>query len=93
MILIMTPELVVSIGREAVSVLLMLAGPMLLAALVVGLVVSLFQSATQINEMTLTFVPKIVSIIVVLLIFLPWMLNIATDFARRMFELIPSLVG
>ena len=89
----MTPELVVSIGREAVSVLLMLAGPMLLAALVVGLVVSLFQSATQINEMTLTFVPKIVSIIVVLLIFLPWMLNIATDFARRMFELIPSLVG
>ena len=89
----MTPELVVSIGREAVMVLLMLAGPMLLAALVVGLVVSLFQSATQINELSLTFVPKIISVIVVLLIFLPWMVNIATDFAARMFELIPSLVG
>jgi len=85
--------MVVAIGREAIMTVLMLAGPMLLFALIVGLVISIFQAITQINEMTLTFVPKILSIIVALLIFLPWMINVVTDFTRHMFELIPTLSG
>ena len=89
----MTPEMVVAIGREALSVTLMVAGPMLLFGLVVGVAISLFQAITQINEMTLTFVPKILAIALSLLIFLPWMINVATDFARHMFDLIPGLVG
>lgn len=89
----MTPEMVVAIGREAIMTVLMLAGPMLLFALVVGLVISIFQAITQINEMTLTFVPKILSIIAALMIFLPWMINVVTDFTRHMFELIPTLSG
>lgn len=89
----MTPEMVVAIGREAVMTVLMLAGPMLFFALVVGLVISIFQAITQINEMTLTFVPKILSIIAALMIFLPWMINVVTDFTRHMFELIPTLSG
>lgn len=89
----MTPEMVVAIGREAIMTVLMLAGPMLFFALVVGLVISIFQAITQINEMTLTFVPKILSIMAALLIFLPWMINMVTDFTRHMFELIPTLSG
>jgi len=89
----MTPQMVVAIGREALSVTLMISGPMLLFGLVVGVLVSIFQAITQINEMTMTFVPKILSVALALLIFLPWMINMATDFARHMFDLIPSLVG
>ena len=74
-------------------VTLMIASPLLLAGLIVGVVISIFQAITQIQEMTLTFVPKILAIGLALLIFLPWMINIATDFARHMFELIPTLVG
>jgi len=89
----MTPQMVVAIGREALSVTLMISCPMLLFGLVVGVLVSIFQAITQINEMTMTFVPKILSVALALLIFLPWMINMATDFARHMFDLIPSLVG
>jgi len=85
--------MIVSIGREALSVTLMISGPMLLFGLVVGLAISIFQAITQINEMTLTFVPKILAVALALLIFLPWMINMATDFARHMFALIPTLVG
>ena len=85
--------MVVAIGREALTVTLMIAGPMLGAGLVVGLIIALFQAVTQINEMTLTFVPKIIAIAAALLIFLPWMINLATDFARHMFDLIPGLAG
>jgi flagellar biosynthetic protein FliQ len=84
---------VVSIGREALTVTLMVAGPMLLIGMIVGLIISVFQSVTQINEMTLTFVPKILAVALALLIFLPWMINTLTDFARHMYELIPTLVG
>ncbi|MDH3891263.1 MAG: flagellar biosynthesis protein FliQ [candidate division Zixibacteria bacterium] len=87
----MTPQLVVSIGREALILTLMLAGPMLAFALVIGITIALFQAVTQIQEMTLTFVPKILAVAAALLIFLPWMINLATDFLRHMFELIPSL--
>jgi flagellar biosynthetic protein FliQ len=89
----MTPQMVVAIGREALTVTLMIAGPMLLFGLIIGLIISVFQSVTQINEMTLTFVPKILGIALALLIFLPWMINMATDFTRHMFDLIPMLVG
>lgn len=89
----MTPQTVVAIGREALAVTLMIAGPMLAAGLVVGLTISLFQAVTQIQEITLTFVPKILAIALSMLIFLPWMINVATDFARHMFDMIPGLVG
>lgn len=71
----MTPEFVVSLGRQAVELVLMLAAPMLICALVVGLVISIFQAATQINEQTMTFVPKIVAVLASLIIFAPWMIQ------------------
>jgi flagellar biosynthetic protein FliQ len=89
----MTPQMVVSIGREALTVTLMVAGPMLLFGLIIGLIISVFQSVTQINEMTLTFVPKILAVALALLIFLPWMINMVTDFTHHMYDLIPVLVG
>lgn len=89
----MTPEMVVSIGREALILTLMISGPLLLFALIVGLCISIFQAITQIQEMTLTFVPKILAVALALLIFLPWMINKATDFAHHLFDLIPTLTG
>ena len=89
----MTPQMVVSIAREALMLTLMIAGPMLAIGLVIGLVVSIFQAVTQIQEMTLTFVPKIIGIALALLIFLPWMINKLTDFTRHMIEMIPTLAG
>ena len=89
----MSHEMVVAIGREALTLVLMVSGPMLAFGLVIGLVISIFQSVTQINEMTITFVPKIVAVAAALLLFLPWMINMITDFATRMFEIIPTLVG
>ena len=71
----------------------MVARPMLAFGLVIGLVISIFQAVTQINEMTLTFVPKILGIALALLIFLPWMINMLSDFTRHMFELIPQMVS
>ena len=89
----MTPQMVVSIGREALTLTIMIAGPMLLFGLIVGVSIALFQAITQIQEMTLTFIPKILAVAAALLIFLPWMINMATDFARHIFELIPTLAG
>ena len=71
----MTPEFVVAIGRQSVELVLMLAAPMLICALVVGLLISIFQAATQINEQTMTFIPKIVAVLVSLIIFAPWMIQ------------------
>jgi len=71
----MTPEFVVSLGRQSVELVLMLAAPMLICALLVGLLISIFQAATQINEQTMTFVPKIVAVLVSLIIFAPWMIQ------------------
>ena len=89
----MTPELVMNLGRQAVEMTLMLSGPLLLAALVIGLVVSIFQAATQINEQTLSFIPKLVGIFLVLLLAGPWMLQAMVDFFRRLLESIPQIVG
>ena len=89
----MTPESVMTIGRQAIEVTIMIAAPMLLVALVVGLIVSIFQAATQINETTLSFIPKLVGIFLVLIIAGPWMLTVMLDYMRQMFTSIPTLVG
>ncbi|MBP9653521.1 MAG: flagellar biosynthesis protein FliQ [Rhodocyclaceae bacterium] len=89
----MTPATVVELGRVAIEVTLLVAAPLFLAALVTGLVVSVFQAATQINEMTLTFVPKLIAIFVTLVVAGPWMLTLLTDYMRRLFESIPGLIG
>jgi flagellar biosynthetic protein FliQ len=89
----MTPTAVIDLGRQAVEITLMVSAPLFLAALVTGLLVSIFQAATQINEMTLTFVPKVVSIFVTLVLAGPWMITIITDFMRRLFSSIPSMIG
>ena len=89
----MTPELVMSLGRQAVEMTLILAGPLLLSALVVGLIVSIFQAATQINEQTLSFIPKLVGIFLTLILAGPWMLQLMVDYIRRLFESIPQIVG
>lgn len=89
----MNPQTVVSIGREALTMVLLISSPLLIAALVVGVTISIFQAITSIQEMTLTFIPKIIAVALALLIFLPWMTNMAVDFTRHMFELIPTLAG
>jgi len=89
----MTPEKVMDVGRQAIEVTLLLSGPMLLAALVIGLVVSIFQAATQINEQTLSFIPKLVGMFIVLILAGPWMLQTIVDYIRRLFESIPQMIG
>ena len=89
----MTPELVMNIGRQAIEMTLMLAAPLLLAALAIGLIVSIFQAATQINEQTLSFIPKLVGIFLTLILAGPWMLQMMVDYIRRLFESIPQIIG
>jgi len=89
----MTPETIVTIGQQALLVLLMVCAPMLLAALAVGLLVSIFQAATQINEMTLSFIPKLVAVFVTMIIAGPWIMSTLLDYIRRLFMQIPTLIG
>ncbi len=89
----MTPETFMTQARLAMETLLMVAGPLLLVALVVGLVVSIFQAATQINETTLSFIPKLVGIFLAMVIAGPWMLTVMLDFMRRSITGIPGMVG
>ena len=89
----MTPETVMHLGRQAVEVALLLSAPLLVAALVIGLLVSIFQAATQINEATLSFIPKLVGTFLVLILAGPWMLQMMVDYIRRLFESIPQIIG
>ncbi|MEC4721363.1 flagellar biosynthesis protein FliQ [Noviherbaspirillum sp. CPCC 100848] len=89
----MTPESVMTMGRQAMEVTLMVAAPMLLVALAVGLIISIFQAATQINEATLSFIPKLVAIFITMIIAGPWMLTVMLDYMRQMFASIPGMVG
>lgn len=89
----MTPESVMTLGHRAMEVTLMVAAPMLLVALIIGLVVSIFQAATQINEMTLSFIPKLVGIFVALVVAGPWMLSVMLEYMREIFTSIPALAG
>jgi len=81
------------IGRQAIEVTLLISAPMLLTALVVGLIISIFQAATQLNESTLQFVPKLVAMFAVLLLLGPWMLQYLIDYIQRLFGSIPQLIG
>ncbi|CAM3509802.1 flagellar biosynthesis protein FliQ [Helicobacter ganmani] len=81
-----------ALAIETYKITLTLSLPMLLVGLVVGLMISIFQATTQINEMTLTFVPKILAVIVVIIFTMPWMLNMLMDFTTRIFNLMPSFL-
>ena len=89
----MTAETVLTIAEQAMEMTVMISAPMLGAALVTGLLVSLFQAATQINEMTLSFIPKLLVLILVLILAGPWMLSMMLDYMRRLFSSIPTLIG
>jgi len=89
----MTPESVMSIGSQAIHVSLLLGAPLLLVALVVGLVISIFQAATQINEATLSFIPKLLAVFATMVIAGPWMLGQMLDYIRTLFMSIPQLIG
>jgi len=89
----MTPEMVLDIGRDALWVIALLASPLLLSALGVGLLVGMIQAATQIQEMTLTFIPKLIVLALALLISGPWMLGVLTDFTITLIKSIPELIG
>ena len=89
----MTPETVVTVGRHALEMTLLLAAPLLLTALAVGLIVGIFQAATQINEMTLSFIPKLLAMAAVLAITGPWMLRTLVEYTRGLFESIPGMIG
>ena len=89
----MNPDTVISLAQRAMEVTLMISAPPLLAALLMGLIVSVFQAATQINEMTLSFIPKLVAIFVVLVVFGPWMLSILLDYVNNLFTGIPGMIG
>lgn len=85
----MSPEFITSNFLMAIKTAILLAGPMLCVGLLVGILVSMFQAATQINEMTLVFVPKMLGVALSLLVFFPWMLRVITDFTHGMFANIP----
>lgn len=89
----MTADTVLELTRQAMIVILLLAMPILLTALVVGLLVGMFQAATQINEMTLSFIPKLFAVVAAILIAGPWMLHTLVDFTTSLFHRIPGLIG
>ncbi|MBN9412066.1 MAG: flagellar biosynthesis protein FliQ [Burkholderiales bacterium] len=88
----MNAQMVLTVGRDALTLLLMVSLPILLSVLVVGLVVSIFQAITQIHENTLAFVPKLIAAVVVFAVAGPWMLSTLVDYIRRTIESIPSMV-
>ena len=88
----MNIDTVVGLGREAVEVALLLAGPLLLVGLVVGVVVSLLQALTQVQEMTLTFVPKLLAMCLVMVALMPWMAQVMIDYTTRLYTAMPALV-
>ena len=89
----MTPEYIVKLGQDTLLLVLYVAGPILIVALVVGLLVSIFQAVTQIHEMTLTFIPKILAVAAVLAFLLPWTLQRLIDFTVNLFSSIPTTIG
>lgn len=88
----MTTDMVISLGHQALYTVLLVASPMLIAGLIVGLIIGIFQAVTQIHEMTLTFVPKILAVGTALIVFLPWMLRTLLGFTIRLYDLVPSIV-
>ncbi len=89
----MSPEYIVKLGQDTMSLVLHVAGPILVVALVVGLAVSIFQAVTQIHEMTLTFIPKMLAVAGVLTVLLPWTLRQLMDFTINLYSSIPTIIG
>lgn len=90
----MTPDTVIDLGREALTITVMLAAPLLLAALVTGLFVGLFQAATQIQEQTLSFIPKLLAMVIALLATGPWLLQTITDYTSDLIiNTVPRIIG
>ena len=89
----MTPEYIVKLGPDTLLLVLYVAGPILIAALVVGLMVSIFQAVTQLHELPLTFIPKILAVAAVLAFLLPWTLQRLIDFTGNLFSSIPTAIG
>jgi flagellar biosynthetic protein FliQ len=88
----MTPESAMNIGRHAIEITVMIAAPLLLVALIIGLVISIFQAATQINEQTLSFIPKLIGVLVALVVAGPWILTVMTDYLREVLNQIPIIL-
>lgn len=89
----MTPDEVMTIGEKALEITVMLSAPLLLTSMAIGLLVAMFQAATQINEMTLSFVPKLLITAIVLAVAGPWMLALIIDYTRELFFMIPEYIG
>jgi flagellar biosynthetic protein FliQ len=89
----MTPETVMTVGRQALELTILVSAPLLLAALATGLLVSIFQAATQINEMTLSFIPKLLVMFLVMIVAGPWMIAMMVDYMRQLFTGIPGMIG
>jgi len=87
-----TEDIVLSIGRDAIWTTVLISAPLLLSALVVGLVVSIIQAVTQINEATLTFIPKMLTIVIMMVILAPWMTQIMTSYTTELFTSLPNYV-
>ena len=88
----MTQDYIIYLTKEAVYAILLLSGPLLVVSLIVGLIISIFQATTQIQEQTLTFVPKIALVLISLIIFGPWMLNVLLNFTTNLFLSIPNIM-
>lgn len=89
----MTQDTIIDLSQQALYVVVSLAAPMLISALVIGLIVGMFQAATQINEMTLSFIPKLFILVVALMVAGPWMLQLLINFTQRLYMSIPTLIG
>jgi flagellar biosynthetic protein FliQ len=89
----MSPETVMSIGSRALEITMLLAAPMLLVALVTGLIIGAFQAATQINEQTLSFIPKLLALALTMIVAGPWMLKVLLSYTHELFESIPNLIN
>ena len=89
----MSPEYVVKLGQQTLTLVIYVSGPMLIVALIVGLGVSIFQAVTQIHEMTLTFIPKILAVVAVIMFILPWIIRQMVDFTTQLIRSIPTVIG
>lgn len=89
----MSPDTIIDLSQQALYVIAMLAAPMLLSALAIGLLIGMFQAATSINEQTLSFIPKLMVLLLSILVAGPWMLNLLLSFTRRLYINIPGLIG
>lgn len=89
----MSPDFIIKLGQEVLTLILYLGGPVLIVALVVGLGVSIFQAVTQVHEMTLTFIPKIIAVGATIILVLPWMMQRMLDFTINLLSAIPTLIG